>query len=88
MFSKYEKAAMIGIRAEQISKGASPCINIEDMKAEIEKRNKQNSYKIGLTSLMIAEEEFNQGKIPMLTVRPMPFGNKSVVIKTSSMIYR
>jgi DNA-directed RNA polymerase subunit K len=52
-YNRFEKARMIGARALQIARGATPIIktNIRD-------------------PIKIAEEEFDEGVIPLTTKRP------------------
>lgn len=56
--TKYEYTKMIGIRAEQISKGAKPLVETEGL----------------VESIDIAEREYKEGKLPFLIERPMPNG--------------
>jgi len=52
-YTRFEKARMIGARALQIARGATPVI-----KTDIR------------DPIRIAEEEFNEGVIPLRTKRP------------------
>jgi len=57
--TKYEKARMIGARAEQIDRGALPLVNVEpDV----------------INGRIIAQMEFEQKKIPFIIARPLPNG--------------
>lgn len=56
--TKFEKARVIGIRAEQISNGAPSCIDTKNMTDPIE----------------IAEAELRQNKSPISILREMPNG--------------
>ena len=53
-YTRFEKARMIGARALQIARGATPMVKVELIKDPI----------------MIAEMEFEQGVIPLDTKRP------------------
>ena len=56
--TKFEKVKVIGIRAEQISLGAPPCVDIENLTEPLE----------------IAEKEFKEHKIPIIIIRKFPNG--------------
>ncbi len=56
--TKYEKTRIIGVRIEQLSRGAKPNINTKGLKSILE----------------IAEEELRQRKTPFIIVRPLPNG--------------
>lgn len=58
--TKYEKVKVFGIRAEQISMGAMPCVDVGDL----------------TNPLDIAEKEFNEHKIPIIIIRNFPNGKK------------
>lgn len=62
VLSKYEKARVLGMRAEQIAKNAPLYINI--------------TYEqlANLSALQIAEEELKQGAIPFILRRYLPNG--------------
>lgn len=60
ILSKYEKVKIIGIRAEQIQRGAQPFITI-DKNVPFDARN-------------IAKEELKAGKIPFMIARKLPDG--------------
>ena len=62
ILSKYEKVKMIGIRAEQLQRGAEPSIKL-DMNVPFNPRD-------------IAHEELRQRKLPMLICRKLPDGTK------------
>lgn len=53
-YTRFEKARMIGARALQIARGATPMVKVELIKDPIR----------------IAEMEFEQGVIPLNTKRP------------------
>ena len=59
IMTKYEKAKIIGIRAQQINSGSDPFIQVD------------NNMIDGLT---IANEELLQRKIPFIIRRPLPNG--------------
>lgn len=56
--TKYEKVRAIGIRAQQLAKGAPACVDITGM----------------TDSLDIAEKEFAEHKIPLIIKRNYPDG--------------
>lgn len=58
----YERTAMIGLRAQQISEGALSFLPFEEAKSI-------------MNPLLIAEEEFKRGYIVYDIVRKIPFGN-------------
>ena len=58
ILTKFEKVRLLGIRAQQISMGAPVHIDIGDL----------------TDSLLIAEREFNEGKIPLIIIRKYPNG--------------
>jgi DNA-directed RNA polymerase I, II, and III subunit RPABC2 len=57
-FNKFEIVKIISTRAEQISNGAKPCIDIKNISCPIK----------------IAEEEFRQKKSPVIIYRQMTNG--------------
>ena len=59
ILTKYEKAKIIGIRAQQINSGSEPFITVDSNMID------------GLT---IAREELLQRKIPFIIRRPLPNG--------------
>ena len=59
ILSKYEKTRIIGQRAKQIENGSAPFIEIK------------NNI---IDTLLIAEEELRQKKIPIIIKRPLPNG--------------
>ena len=59
ILSKYEKTRIIGQRAKQIENGSAPFIEIK------------NNI---IDTLLIAEEELKQKKIPIIIKRPLPNG--------------
>jgi len=65
--TKFEKARVIGARATQIANGAK--ITIKPVK---------NGKKL-IHALELAEEEFNQGTIPITIVRTLPNGKKVMI---------
>ena len=58
--TKYEKVRIIGTRAEQLENGALPVIDIGNM----------------TSSILIAEKELEERKLPMIVIRNMPNGEK------------
>ncbi len=62
IFSKYEKARMIGSRALQISMGAPFLVKLED----------KDLKKINYNPIEIAKIEFEKGIIPITVKRPLP----------------
>jgi DNA-directed RNA polymerases I, II, and III subunit RPABC2 len=56
--TKYEKTRIIGVRIEQLSRGAKPNINTKGLTSILE----------------IAEEELRQRKTPFIIMRPLPNG--------------
>ena len=56
--TKYEKTRIIGVRIEQLSRGAKPNINTKGL----------------TSILQIAEEELRQRKTPFIITRPLPNG--------------
>lgn len=60
ILSKYEKARILGIRADQLNKGAYPFIEVDEHIID--------GYKI-------AELELKEKKIPFIIQRPLPGGN-------------
>jgi len=62
MYSKYEKARIIGIRAMQIAQGAPILIKID----------KETLKKINYSPIEIAKMEFEKGAIPIKVIRKIP----------------
>jgi DNA-directed RNA polymerase subunit K/omega len=62
ILSKYEKVKMIGIRAEQLQRGAEPNIKLDES--------------IPFDPREIAHEELRQRKLPMMICRKLPDGTK------------
>jgi DNA-directed RNA polymerase I, II, and III subunit RPABC2 len=60
MLTKYEKARLIGVRAEQLARGSPPKIPINNMRSPVE----------------IATKEYEQGAIPICVIRKLPNGQK------------
>lgn len=60
--TSYEKARVIGTRATLISMGSQPMINMSLIKTS--------------DPIKIAEEELNQGLLPMIITRTFPDGTK------------
>lgn len=71
ILSKYERAKILGTRAQQISRGAKVFINIDNVKP--------------LTPLNIAKEELKQKKIPLVICRHTP-GSKIEYWNVKSLI--
>jgi DNA-directed RNA polymerase subunit K len=62
VYTKYEKARMLGSRALQISMGAPFLIKMDD----------EDLKKVSYNPLEIAKLEFEEGVIPITVRRPMP----------------
>ena len=62
VFTKYEKARMLGSRALQISMGAPFLVKLSEEDLE----------KIGYNPVEIAKLEFEKGVIPITVRRPLP----------------
>ena len=62
IFTKYEKARIIGARALQISMGAPLLINMKEEDLE----------KIMYNPISIAKTEFEKGILPITIKRPLP----------------
>lgn len=62
ILSKYEKVKMIGIRAEQLQRGAETNIKVDES--------------IPFNPREIAHEELRQRKLPMMICRKLPDGTK------------
>ena len=62
IFTKYEKARMLGSRALQISMGAPFLIKMDD----------EDLKRVSYNPLEIAKLEFEEGVIPITVRRPMP----------------
>lgn len=60
--TKYEKARILGLRAQQLSGGAKPQVSTEGLSSSME----------------IAEREYAEYKIPLSIVRRMPDGTQVV----------
>ena len=60
--TKYEKARILGLRAQQLSGGAQPMVSTEGLTSAME----------------IAEKEYAECKIPLSVVRKMPDGTQVV----------
>lgn len=60
ILTKYEKARIIGLRAEQIARGAIPKVDVRGMISPVD----------------IATKEFQSGAIPISVVRKLPSGQK------------
>ena len=61
--TKFEISKIIGQRAEQISSGAMPCVDVSDCK----------------TAVQIAEKEFLNNQIPIAIDRKFPNGKVVVL---------
>lgn len=64
ILTRYEKSKILGLRTEQISRGAKPLIDVTD------------SVFAGLSPANIALEELRQKKTPMVVVRSLPDGRR------------
>lgn len=62
VLTRYERASIIGMRMEQLQRGARPFVDIAD-KAGMDIRN-------------IAVQEFDERKLPFIVVRKLPDGRK------------
>ncbi|MDD5254179.1 MAG: DNA-directed RNA polymerase subunit K [Candidatus Nanoarchaeia archaeon] len=62
VYTKYERARIIGARALQISMGAPMLL----------KMNKEELEKINYSPVEIAKKEFETGVIPITIRRPLP----------------
>ena len=62
VYSKYEKARMIGSRALQIAMGAPFLIKLDEQALE----------DIAFNPIKIAKMEFDEGVIPLTVKRPLP----------------
>jgi DNA-directed RNA polymerase subunit K len=62
VYSKYEKARIIGTRALQISMGAPFLVKLND----------EDLSKLGYNTIEIAKLEFKQGLIPISVKKPLP----------------
>lgn len=70
VMTKYEKAKVLGIRTEQIARGARPMIDVPDNGVTMD----GSDYK--WTSADIAFEELLQKRTPFVIVRYMPDGTR------------
>ncbi len=64
--TKYEKTALIGIRAEQLQRGAEPYVSIE----EYDPANKVTRLMTDV--IEIAKKELSMGLLPLTIDRPLP----------------
>lgn len=62
VFTKYEKARIIGARALQISMGAPLLINLKE----------EDFEKINYNPISVARMEFDKGILPITIKRPLP----------------
>jgi len=62
VYTKYEKARIIGSRALQLAMGASPLIKLE----------KKDLENIKYSPIEIAKTEFEEGVLPITIKRPLP----------------
>jgi DNA-directed RNA polymerase subunit K/omega len=62
VFTKYEKARMIGSRALQIAMGAPFLVKLDE----------KNLKKLSYNPIEIAKMEFRKGVIPITVKRPLP----------------
>jgi len=65
--SKYERAKILGIRAQQLAEGAIPCVDIK-------KLNKKYNNKIDVE--IIARQELLEKTMPLMLCRRLPNGTK------------
>lgn len=73
ILSKYEKVKMIGIRAEQLQRGAQPNIKL--------------NHDIPFDPREIAHEELRQRKLPMMICRHMPDNTKEYWLLDDMIIF-
>jgi DNA-directed RNA polymerase subunit K len=59
--TKYEIARVIGLRAEQLAKGAKPMVPVSESTRDV---------------VQIATEEYQKGVIPICIIRRLPDGRK------------
>jgi DNA-directed RNA polymerase subunit K/omega len=69
--NKYERARVLGVRALQLAGGMAPRINLLVVRS--------GRYVRLTDSLEIAEEELNQGKIPLCIPRTMHAGSNTEI---------
>lgn len=62
IMSKYEKVKIIGVRAEQLQRGATPLVPIDVTKS--------------FDPRMIAHQELQERKLPMMLCRKLPDGTR------------
>ena len=62
VYSKYEKARMLGSRALQIASGAPFLVKLSD----------KELVELSYNPLKIAKLEFEKGVLPITVVRPLP----------------
>lgn len=61
ILSKYEKIKILGVRAEQLQRGAIPNVDVDED---------------NFIALEIAKQELHERKIPFMVVRKLPNGKK------------
>lgn len=71
--TKFEKARVLGIRAEQLANNAKPLVDITEF------------LDVQQQSLKIARKELKMGKLPLIIVRPLSNG-KTERIRVSDLI--
>jgi len=64
ILTRYERAKLLGLRTEQIARGAKPLVDLMDPAFE------------GLSPADIAMEELRQKKTPFIIVRNLPDGKR------------
>lgn len=62
IYTRYEKARIIGARALQLAMGAPVLIDIDEKKLK----------KINYSVIELAKEEFEEGVLPITVKRPLP----------------
>jgi DNA-directed RNA polymerase subunit K/omega len=65
IFTKYEKARIIGARALQISMGAPLLVSLKE----------EDFEKINYNPIVVARMEFEKGILPITIKRPLPIKN-------------
>lgn len=66
VMSKYERSAVLGMRIEQLARGAQPFVDVSEMENELGPD--------GISPENIAERELMQRKLPFIIKRTMPNG--------------
>lgn len=69
VLSKYERAKILGIRTEQISRGAKPLIDVGSAPSAFSSASSPSPSELAL-------EELNQKRTPIIVVRNLPDGTR------------